>query len=126
MLFSNTIQSLQNGLNYSTARNRAISNNVANVDTPGYKSQRVSFKSHFEKATALQSNKSDERHLSFQGPQKSSFQIPKGSSYHHNGNGVDIDFEMSEMAKNQIYYNTSVDLLNNKFRGIKQSIGSGR
>jgi flagellar basal-body rod protein FlgB len=126
LLFSNAIQSLERGLDYSAARNRAISNNIANVDTPGYKAQRVSFEEHLQTASNLQAQKSDERHISFKGPQKSFIDFPGGSSYQHNGNGVDIDYEMAELAKNQIYYHANTDLLKSKFTGLKQSIGSGR
>lgn len=125
MLFGSTIHSLERALDYSSAKNRAISNNIANADTPGYKAQRVSFQEQLEKAS-LEAKKNDHRHLSFKGPQKSNFQFQKGQSYHHNGNGVDMDHEMSELAKNQIYYNAAIDRLSSKFNGIKESIRGGR
>lgn len=46
--------------------------------------------------------------------------------FNHNGNNVDIDFEMSQMAQNQIYYNALIDRLNGQFNSIKTVLGSGR
>ncbi|WP_412093612.1 flagellar basal body rod protein FlgB [Peribacillus simplex] len=38
-LFSNTFQSLENALDYSNAKQKVISQNIANSDTPNYKAK---------------------------------------------------------------------------------------
>ncbi|MDP4105865.1 MAG: flagellar basal body rod protein FlgB, partial [Bacillota bacterium] len=43
-LFSNTFTSLEQALNYSSLKQKVISQNIANADTPNYKAQDVSFK----------------------------------------------------------------------------------
>ncbi|MEI3610900.1 flagellar basal body rod protein FlgB [Pseudogracilibacillus sp. SO30301A] len=47
-LFDQIISTLESVLNYSSARNKIISNNIANVDAPNYKSQDVVFKNVFK------------------------------------------------------------------------------
>ena len=42
-LFSGTISTLDKALNYSATKQKVISQNIANVDTPNYKAKDVSF-----------------------------------------------------------------------------------
>ncbi|QFT88862.1 Flagellar basal body rod protein FlgB [Bacillus sp. THAF10] len=126
-VFSTSIQALEKGIQYSSAKHKAISHNIANVDTPNFKRREVtpSFGQEFNKA--LQSTKTDKRHHEFQGRGNQSFQIASSNhSYSPNGNNVDIDKEMSELAENQIYYYTLVDQLNGKFQSIQNVIKGGK
>lgn len=50
-VIDNTMRALENSLHYSTTKNKAISNNIANVDTPNYKAQNVSFRSMLDEAS---------------------------------------------------------------------------
>ncbi|MCT1903744.1 flagellar basal body rod protein FlgB [Oceanobacillus sojae] len=127
-LFSGTISRLENSIQYASAKNNAISNNISNADTPNYKAEKVSFKSALENEMgALQANKTNERHLDFNEGENKPFRIMKDSSttYNHNGNNVDIDKEMSELAKNQIYYNSLIDRMNGKFSSLQSVIRGG-
>ncbi|WP_102346951.1 flagellar basal body rod protein FlgB [Bacillus sp. Marseille-P3661] len=121
-LFSNSINLLENSLAYSATKQRVIANNIANVDTPNYKARTVSFKTELENAT-LKAHRLNEKHIDFT-HSSSSFQIRSqvNTSYNHNGNNVDIDKEMAEMAQNQIYYNLIADRLNSKFNGLKEAL----
>lgn len=66
-LFSSTFQSLENALNYSNTKQKVISQNIANSDTPNYKAKEVdktqSFKA--ELGSFLKSYRTDERHYTF-------------------------------------------------------------
>lgn len=50
----------------------------------------------------------------------------RNTTYNHNGNNVDIDKEMTELAKNQIYYQALVDRMNGKFNSLQTVIKGGR
>lgn len=124
-LFSNSIQSLENALIYSSLKQKAISNNIANVDTPNYKAQEVNFKTELDRAT-LKANRFDTRHFEFKrGSSNIELNTKATTSYNHNGNNVDIDKEMAEMAQNQIYYNVLVDRMNGKFNSLKEVLKGG-
>lgn len=127
-LFSSTIQSLENGLNYSSVKQKLISQNIANVDTPNYKSKSVNFKDQLnDSISAMEAIKTNPRHFEFSGRSAEGFRInEKPFQYNHNGNGVDIDKEMSEMANNQIYFNALSDRLNGKFNSMKSVISGGK
>jgi len=130
-LFGSTVRMLEGSLDYSAVKNQTISNNIANIDTPGYKSKDVVFRNvlNDELNSASKMKRTHPKHMPFDnGSASRSFQtITKmNSNYNHNGNNVDIDKEMAELAKNQIYYQGLVDRLNGKFHTIQTVIRGGK
>ncbi|WP_249869791.1 flagellar basal body rod protein FlgB [Oceanobacillus saliphilus] len=126
-LFGGTINKLERSLDYAAAKNNAISNNISNADTPGYKAQNVVFKDALHDALSLQAKQTNEKHIPFSTSHNYSYLITTNSNttYNHNGNNVDIDREMTELAKNQIYYNGLVDRINGKFGSLQTVIRGG-
>ncbi|WP_042144844.1 flagellar basal body rod protein FlgB [Paucisalibacillus sp. EB02] len=129
-LFSGTINTLQQSLNYSSIKNQTIASNIANVDTPNYKAKDVVFKDILqnELSSSLAAKKTNPRHLPFDQEHRSSYQIVQrnNTTFNHNGNNVDIDKEMAELAQNQIYYQSLVDRINGKFNSLQTVIKGGR
>lgn len=124
-LFSNTIQILEQGLNYSSLKQKVIANNIANVDTPNFKAKDVQFRTEFHQA--LQAYRTDPRHFEFKGGTSKFLVTTKNDLvYTHNNNNVDLDKEMSDLAQNQIYYNALVERLNGKFNSLKTVIKGGK
>ena len=109
------------------ARNEAIANNIANVDTPGYKRQDVSFETELQHALKASRYKSlDEKvkdanlHLKRLEP-RAYTDIPNWS-YRMDKNNVDIDTENVELASNQIKYNGITNSIDNEFRNLRAVI----
>ncbi|WP_017185479.1 flagellar basal body rod protein FlgB [Alkalibacillus haloalkaliphilus] len=122
-LFGGTIQNLQKGLDYSAVKNQTIGHNIANVDTPNYKAKQVSFKDHLESA-GFEAKRTNDRHLTFSNVDRPySVTARQDVTYNNNGNSVDIDREMSELAKNQLYYEALTERINGKFNSIKSVVG---
>ena len=130
VLFDRTISTLVHSLDYASAKNRAISNNIANVDTPNYKAKDVVFKHVLDDAIneSITAKRTNPRHLPFDGSDSESYRVitRKNTMYNHNGNNVDIDKEMTELATNQIYYNSLVDRINGKFKSLQTVIRGGK
>ncbi|MEK4801852.1 MULTISPECIES: flagellar basal body rod protein FlgB [Oceanobacillus] len=128
-LFGSTIRTLENSLDYASTKNRVISNNIANVDTPNYKAKDVVFKNILDDAVQsnLEAKKTNDKHLSFHSESNSTYRVitKNNTIYNHNGNNVDIDKQMSDLAKNQIYYNSLVDRMNGKFNSIRTVVRGG-
>ncbi|SFA77762.1 flagellar basal-body rod protein FlgB [Lentibacillus halodurans] len=129
-LFTGSFQTLEHSLKYASAKNRAISNNIANVDTPGYKAKDVEFKNvlNNELNASFNAKRTDSKHLPFDrlnADQSLQTVSRQNTEYNHNGNNVDVDKEMAELAKNQIYYQALVDRMNGKFSSLKTVIGGG-
>lgn len=132
LINNSTTRLLETAMSSASKRQNTISQNIANVDTPNYKAQKTVFSHELNRAKEgqrLNANRTDERHQEFGGrPADDSAVVVRRTNtmYNHNGNNVDIDREMSELAENQIYYNSLVDRLNGRFNSILTVIGKGR
>lgn len=128
-IFGGTISNLERGLNFSAAKQKTIAQNIANVDTPNYKTRSVSFKNYLADATnsSFQASKSSEKHFDFTTRNSSSGVYDYASfRYSHNGNGVDMDKEQANLATNQLYYNALVDRVSGKLNTLQTVIKGGR
>ena len=129
-LFSGTISTLDKALNYSATKQKVISQNIANVDTPNYKAKDVSFKAAFNEALgeSLITNRTNVRHFAFNKTNHSSSTIMTKNqvSYNESGNSVDIDQEMADLATNQIYYNALIERISGKFSSLQNVIRGGK
>lgn len=106
----------------SWMRQEAISNNIANVNTPGYKRQDVAFEDSLQEAISNSRYRStDEKvaNLSKADLRILSYTDSSGFSYRLDGNNVDIDTENAALARNQLKYNALVDSINHEFSMIK-------
>ena len=109
------------------ARNEAIANNIANVDTPGYKRQDVSFETelqHALKASKYRSldTKVAEANLHLNRLEPRVYTDIPNWSYRMDKNNVDIDTENVELASNQIKYNGITTSIDNEFKNLKTVI----
>ena len=106
----------------SWMRQEAISNNIANVNTPGYKRQDVAFEDSLQEAISNSRYRStDEKvaNLSKADLRIRSYTDSVGFSYRLDGNNVDIDTENAALARNQLKYNALVDSINHEFSMMK-------
>jgi flagellar basal-body rod protein FlgB len=128
-IFSNTFRLLEQGIDYSSAKQKVIANNIANVETPGYKAKSIQFKDTLnQELHKIEAYRTDPRHFEFSNQMRMPYKVVTNHnmSYMSNGNSVDIDQEMAEMAKNQIYYDALIEKLNGKFQSLKTVIKGGR
>ncbi|MEM5419420.1 flagellar basal body rod protein FlgB, partial [Staphylococcus gallinarum] len=49
-----------------------------------------------------------------------------GGAMRSDGNNVDLDYEMSELARNQLQYEAMMEQLNRRLGGLKSVIRGGR
>ena len=125
-----SLKPLELALNKASLEQRSITSNIANVDTPNYKRQSVSFQDNLLEAAKnrnLNSLKTNPNHLSFSTEQNNSSVVKKDSLSlsKSNGNNVDMDLEMAEMAKNQLLYNSLIEKSNSQIRDLRTAIRGG-
>ena len=131
---SNNLKILEKSLDASLLRNEVIAQNIANVDTPGYKKRTVKFEEYLAnalKGSNFKGFKTHSKHISIGGDNVDSIDIKVTQDYKElsmrlDGNNVDIEAEMAAMAKNTIQYNTLVQSLNSRFKSLKSVISEGR
>ena len=109
----------------SWKRESLISNNIANVDTPGYKRQDLDFQS----ALKLELSRSNHDSLDSRVGQMDltklnpmTFTDMVGYSYRLDGNNVDIDTENVELASEQIRYQAVTTGISQEFSRMKTVI----
>ncbi|QGH34530.1 flagellar basal body rod protein FlgB [Gracilibacillus salitolerans] len=127
-LFGGTIQTLENSLQYASVKNKTIAHNISNADTSNYKAKKVQFNDVLknELSNQFQATRTNERHIPFSSDGSNiNITTDRSTMYNHNGNNVDIDKEMTELAKNQIYYQGLVDRMNGKFNSLQSVIRGG-
>jgi len=127
-LFSTTFQTIENGISYASQKQQTIAQNIANVDTPNYKSKTVTSTSEFRDLlhNELEAYQTDSKHIPFFDSSQRVITQQGSTSYQANGNNVDMDKEMADMAENQIYYEALVDRLNGKFNSLQTVIRGGK
>ena len=116
------IDILDKAMDASALRDKAISNNIANVNTPHYKRQDVSFAENLQRALKNSKFKTldeKERSLKLSRLNGTVYTDSEGYSYRLDGNNVDIDTENVEMAANQLLYNGLEQSVNNQFRHMQ-------
>ncbi len=103
-------------------RNEAISNNIANATTPGYKRQDVAFDALLERAlSTLRTADLDSRvqSLDLGRLRPMPYVDNDGYSYRLDGNNVDMDTESVALAENQIRYQGLLDSITREFQNLQ-------
>ncbi|SHJ05487.1 flagellar basal body rod protein FlgB [Lutispora thermophila] len=120
---------LERALDACWVKNEAISNNIANAETPGYKKFRVYFEASVNKFNTGSIHKSP-NFLPIGKDRTMSKDIKVTRDYstsmRADGNNVDVDEENAELAKNSIQYNILANQLIGQLSIIKKAINEGR
>lgn len=118
----NYINVLDQAADAAWQRNEAISNNIANVDTPNYKRQEVDFESELKKAMGsgrIESNDTKVARLSGKNIEPMTYTDYSDYEYRMDGNNVDIEQENVSLAKNQIKYEALINSISEEFSNLR-------
>ncbi len=128
-LGDSTIGTITGWLNGLARRQDAISNNIANIDTPGYQRQDAPFESELQREIGTGSQPlltSDPRHISAGSKLRSQLGMDPAqllTSSRLDQNNVDIDQEMISLSETQMRYQAAASALNIKLGTLRQVIG---
>ena len=111
-----TMERVEHYLDLVTFRQELISSNLANVDTPGYRTQDVDFESEIRRAEQrLQGD-----------PVSPHVQEVKGLIERPDGNNVSLERETMALAQVQLQYRAGVELLRNEIHMVQSAINEGK
>lgn len=119
------INVLDKSADASALRNQIIGNNIANVSTPGYKRQDVSFEQDLQRALKNSRYDSLDSKIGSVKLSRLSGTVYTDSanfSYRLDGNNVDIENENVELASNQLKYDGLVQSMDAEFKNLKTVI----
>ena len=114
---------LESYLTLNARREQTISANMANIDTPGYRTRDINVESEFNKVLtgALRPSEegADAIHLS------PVFHQVQGLMERPDGNNVSLDHEGLMLAKTQLQYQLAIQLIQNHFHQTLSAINGG-
>lgn len=111
----NIVDLIDAGIKAETLRQKAIANNIANLETPGYR--RIDVK--FEELLAKCLRSSKEFDIS---EIEAQIYQPKQTPVKSNGNDVNLEIEVGQMIKNTLRHKAYIRLLSKKYNQIELAI----
>jgi len=121
---------LKKAMDGSWLKNKAIANNIANINTPGYKREVVNFedvlKNQLNITGGTQINKTNAAHMDNYNGYTPTIEKVENTSFRKDDNNVNIDIEMAEYSKNTIHFQFLTKQLNSQFSRIRSAIKDGR
>lgn len=110
-------------------RLNVIANNIANVDTPGFKRSDITFEAQLKRAImserddGFKAKITNQKHIPFKIPISWQSVRPKrvldySTTMRNDGNNVDIDKEMTYLSKTTLTYQAVMDLLEHDYNLI--------
>jgi flagellar basal-body rod protein FlgB len=102
---------LERYMDLLSARQKLVASNIANADTPGYKTRDLDFQAEFQR--------------SLEDARPRSVEVT-GLKSRNDGNNVSLDREARLLAENALRFNLASNLLRAQIRAVKSAIQEGR
>ena len=134
-VFSKADSVLEEGLNQRLAKQNVIAGNITNANTPGFRALGYDFENQLQAAVGtdgqMRMKTSDGRHIknpgiNAGGELKPDLFTKPSESIGNDGNSVDVDQEMGDLAENQVIYRATVEILNRRLAMMRYGINGGR
>jgi flagellar basal-body rod protein FlgB len=114
MIDTPNISILEHYLNLASVRQALISSNLANIDTPGYKTVDIDFGSEMWRAMADPA-----------GETMPMMEQVQGLIERPDGNNVSVDRESLLLSQTQMQFTAAIQLMRAEFRNITDAISGG-
>ena len=132
-IFNKTISLLERSLDLRSLNQRVLASNLANADTPNYKAVELEVAEEMnrkdESHTGLVLVRTHDNHLAIRNGPVDNIKLKTAKapdfSLRGDGNTVDIDRTMGNLAKNTLLYNAATQLISKQFKGLKDAINGG-
>ncbi|QEG33059.1 Flagellar basal body rod protein FlgB [Bythopirellula goksoeyrii] len=136
MFESSTVPLLEQVVNFTQSRHGVLAGNIANIDTPGYKSRDLSVESF---QTRLQ-EAVDAKHQAAESPtyalnaRLAGRATGSGSEnwdrvretaediLYHDNHDVSLETQVTEISKNQVQHNMALTIMNSQFRLLRAAV----
>jgi flagellar basal-body rod protein FlgB len=102
---------LERYMDVVSMRQKLVASNIANADTPGYKTQDLDFQSSFQ--TALDGGTPQQIEVA-------------GLPVRNDGNNVDLDREARMLAENALRFSVASNLMHSSLNQVKEAINGGK
>ncbi len=133
-IFSGVVETARKALALRSRRHSLIVSNLANADTPGYKAFDIEVEKALQEVSGTKKDillRTDPRHLAAaesggRGILAHQVLIDEQVTLRGDGNTVDMEREMSNLAANSLMYKATAQLLGKKLQLLKSVIQGGK
>ena len=115
-IFDPTLVGIQRAMTGSMLRQQVLANNLANAETPGFRRSDVDFHSALAQAMST-GDSSAVDNVTFSPEQEQ-------TTMRADGNGVDVDVESANMAKNGLEYDALVSVAKARINILRSAMGA--
>lgn len=121
-IFGNNISMAEKSLDYLWSKQRVTMNNLANVDTPGYKSQYVTFEDEFRRRLLAGKTGTSGDVSNIIDGSRYFVRNTNDESARMDGNNVNADVESVELARTTLQYQYELNALNSEISRLRTVI----
>ena len=133
-IFNQTMSVLEKALDLRSVKHNSIVSNIANMDTPNYKAFDFVVEEELDKLmrseNGIELRRTQPGHFSGNGDHLDNNKIEIDSrremTARADGNSVNIDKEMANLAENNLMYNALAEIMSKKCQGLKEAIKEGK
>lgn len=119
-LFGSHARNLERSLDRTSQRHGLLSNNLANVNVPGFQRRDSDFAVELEGQNAAQGSRLESLRARLGGDSSG------GGQVRIDGNGVDMEQEVMAISETELRYQMLTEMTNRYFSGLKNVIREGR
>jgi len=109
-MFQGVAGNIEHYMDLLSARQKLVASNIANADTPGYRTQDIDFRAEFDREV------SSAPHI----------MEPDGFPIKPDGNNVDIDRESRLLSENALRFAVASNLVRSQIHQIRSAIDEGK
>jgi flagellar basal-body rod protein FlgB len=125
-MFNTNFQTLKVAMDVAMLRQSVHAQNIANAETPGYRRKYVVFEELLKEASRIRLATTHERHIPpSQSLPQAKVEVDKQVFYRNDQNGVDVDYEVTQMVANGLRYEVlarlmskNIEYYNTVLRGV--------
>jgi flagellar basal-body rod protein FlgB len=110
-MFQSLAVSAERYMSLLSDRQKLVASNIANADTPGYKTQDINFGAEFENALA---------------GQNPTVMEPEGLAVKPDGNNVNLDREARLLSENALRFSIASNFARSELNSVKTAIQEGK
>ena len=127
---SKTLNAMESYMDRLSQRQKVVSSNLVNIDTPGYRTKEITFHATMDELLPDTSGKlrtTRERHIDADpfGPSINMVFEPQGLVERADRNNVDIDREMAKLNETSFGYSMMTQMVRGKYQKLTTSINGG-
>jgi len=116
MINTETLKFLERFLDVTADRQKVVTTNLANIDTPGYKTEDINFREELDRANGMED-----------GPAIGTVahRVP-GLLQRPDGNDVSLDRESMLLAETQLQFRIGIQFIRTEFHRLLHAINEGK